>query len=91
MYLNLSVFEREFCLSLLDGETVQVSSVQYRDYKNYVQRMRRNEGINPETQIRVENMKLWEGLKLEKVCEGFNSDELRNLISEEIKAEQLTG
>ena len=36
-------------------------------------------------------MKLWEGLKVEKVWEGFNSDELRHIIPEEIKAEQLVG
>ena len=36
-------------------------------------------------------MKLWEGLKVEKVWECFNSDELRHIIPEEIKAEQLVG
>ena len=64
--------------STVQYSTVQVSAVQYRDYKNDGQRTRRNEGINHETQIRVENMKLWEGLKVEKVWEGFNPDKLRH-------------
>ena len=69
--------------STVQYSTVQVSAVQYRDYKNDGQRTRRNEGINHETQIRVENMKLWEGLKVEKVWEGFNPEKLRHIIPEE--------